>query len=218
MIICGIYTIDMSKISEDIKDHLPYYLSKEAKDGILKALKDFPEKLNYYTIYHQNDFLQGDGWDSLDVVNIEHLEKKATKGILLSNSCDISVENTRALPARVVFAPIIPLKKYENLLQQKISDQASITAKMDAIKRQHVTSIFYLPKGGSLAEDYIALLDDLHNLPINSIAENKSKYKYFTLSQVGFFMFLLKLSIHFCRFHENVLRDQKETVAPITMH
>lgn len=30
--------------------------------------------------------------------------------------------------------------------------------------------------------------------------------KLVTLSQQGFYMFLLKLSIHFCRFQENIAR------------
>lgn len=199
-----------SNLAEDIKNHLPYYLSSEAKEGILKALKDFPEKINYYTTLHENDFLQGDGWDSLDVVHIEKLDKKSTKGILLSNSCDISTQNVRTIPARVVFAPIIPLSKYERLLHLQINDAPSVTAKINSIKKQHVTSIFYLPKGGELSEDYIAILDDLHNLPLNIIDKKTIKKKYFTLSQTGFFMFLLKLSIHFCRFHENVLRDYRD--------
>lgn len=201
----------MSKISDDIKNHLPYYLSSEGKDEILRALKDFPDNINYYTILHKEDFLQGDGWDSLDIVHIEKLQKKSIKGILLSNSCDISPENKRTTPPRVIFAPIISLAKYEEKLRSHI-DSAAITAKINSIKKQHVTSIFYLPKGGELSEDYIALLDDLHNVPLELLTKKETKKKYFTLSQVGFFMFLLKLSIHFCRFHENVLRDCNEGV------
>jgi hypothetical protein len=47
----------------------------------------------------------------------------------------------------------------EELIEKKI------LSKMSAIKQQRVTSVFYLPKGGGLKSEYIAVLDDLHNVP-----------------------------------------------------
>ncbi|WP_338413951.1 hypothetical protein [uncultured Sphaerotilus sp.] len=200
----------MSSIINDIKDHLPLYLTMSAKDGMLKALKDdFPNKINYYTDQRKDDFLQGDGWGNLDVLRISdsnNLERKSTKGIILSNSCDISTENKRQIPPKYVFAPIIKLSRYKAQLQKDNAEFNSIEAKIESIKKQQVTSIFYLPEGGPLEEDYIAILDDLHSVTLNSDGMS-GKTKFFTLSQIGFFMFLFKLSIHFCRFHENVFRD-----------
>ncbi|MGZ8195644.1 MAG: hypothetical protein ACXWTH_08480 [Methylosarcina sp.] len=123
---------------EDIEEHIPYYLTQEAKKGLVKALKDFPEKMNYYTTKHQDELLQGDGWNSLDIINIETVERKSIKGIILSNSCDISPENTRDVPARIVFAPIIPLSLYEGLLAQSGIDLEKVSSKVSAIKLQKV--------------------------------------------------------------------------------
>lgn len=190
---------------EDIKESIPYYLTQEAKDGLIKELKDFPEKMNYYTTKYQDELLQGDGWDNLEIINLETAERKSIKGIILSNSCDISSENPRDVPARIVFAPIIPLPLYENLLVQKKIAQEKVLSKISAIKQQKITSFFYLPQGGRLESDYIAVLDDLHSLPACNFQKSTRK-KAFTLSQAGFYLFLLKLSIHFCRFHENVFR------------
>lgn len=192
---------------EDIKEHIPYYLTQEAKNGLVKALNDFPEKINYYTAKHQDQLLQGDGWNSLDIINIETAERKSIKGIILSNSCDISPENTRDVPARIVFAPIIPLSLYEGLLAQSGIDLEKVSSKVSSIKLQKVTSLFYLPKGGCLESDHIAVLDDLHTLPTLCFYRKADREKQFTLSQAGFYLFLFKLSIHFCRFHENVFRD-----------
>lgn len=192
---------------ENIKDHIPYYLAQEAKEGLVKALRDFPEKMNYYTTTHPDELLQGDGWNSLDIINVETAERKSIKGIILSNSCDISTENIRDIPARIVFAPIIPLSNYENLLAQRGVDPNKVSSKISSIKKQQVTSLFYLPKGGYLESDHIAVLDDLHTLPVQRFCEKTDRRKQFTLSQVGFYLFLFKLSIHFCRFHENVFRD-----------
>lgn len=195
---------------EDIKEHIPYYLTQEAKEGLIKALKDFPEKMNYYTARHPSELLQGDGWNSLDIINIETAERKSIKGIILSNSCDISPENTRDLPARIVFAPIFPLSLYESLLAKSEIDLNKVSSKISSIKLQKVTSLFYLPKGGCLESDYIAVLDDLHTLPVQIFDKKPEREKQFTLSQAGFYLFLFKLSIHFCRFHENVFRDYEQ--------
>lgn len=191
---------------ENIKDHFPYYLTQEAKEGLVKALKDFPEKMNYYTTKYPDDLLQGDGWNSLDIINVETTKRKSIKGIILSNSCDISLENTRDVPARIVFAPIIPLSLYENFLAQSGIDPNKVLSKVSSIRKQQVTSLFYLPKGGCLESDHIAPLDDLHSLPVQRFFKKTDREKLFTLSQAGFYLFLFKLSIHFCRFHENVFR------------
>jgi hypothetical protein len=78
---------------------------------------------------------------------------------------------------------------------------------MEAIRKQRITSLFYLPKGGQLDEDHIALLDDLHNVPLATFEASTSRSKLFTLSQMGAYLFLLKISIHFCRFSEDLSRD-----------
>jgi hypothetical protein len=195
---------------EDIKEHIPYYLTQEAKKGLVTALKDFPEKMNYYTTKQHDELLQGDGWNKLDIINVENAERKSIKGIILSNSCDISFGNPRDVPARIVFAPIIPLFLYEALLTRSGIDAEKVTSKVSSIKRQQVTSLFYLPKGGCLESDHIALLDDLHTLPVQLFCKITNREKQFTLSQAGFYLFLFKLSIHFCRFHENVFRDYEQ--------
>lgn len=66
--------------------------------------------------------------------------------------------------------------------------------------------LFYLPKGGELEEDHVALIHDAHTLPLSSFQAQQSRRKLFTLSQVGFYIFLFKLSVHFCRFHEKIHR------------
>ena len=91
-------------------------------------------------------------------------------------------------------------------LEQKGIDEKSIASKVNSIKEQKITDIFYLPKGGRLQEEYIAVLNDVHTLPLQAFGQDIEKEKLYTLSQEGFWVFLIKLSIHFCRFHENVPR------------
>lgn len=195
----------MQITTESIQDQIPYYLTREDKDSLITALNSFPH-VDYYLNRYPQDFLQGDGWTSLGVIRLEDGERKFVKGILLSNSCDIDMANKRDLPAKIVFSPIIRLSRYKELLMNSIQDGNRIENKIAAIKEQKVTALFYLPKGSILDDDYVAVLDDIHTIPLNSFIAQDSKQKLFTLSQVGFYLFLLKLSVHFCRFQENIER------------
>jgi len=183
-------------------------LSDADKVSLADALADFPNNAEYYLGANVPDVdtLQGDGWTSLQVVDFGSLERRSIKGIILSNSCDISPENKRGLPTRLSFAPIIKLSAYVALLKASKLRGAAIENKLQSIKSQKVTSIFYLPPGGELEEEYIALLDDLHSMPAQSFFGMQERKNLFTLSQLGFYVFVFKLSVHFCRFHEGVHR------------
>jgi len=193
----------MTLNNDDLKDQIPYYLTQEAKLGLIKALSGFPENINYFTSLYPSELLQGDGVDGLQVINFDDGTRKSVKGILLSNSCDMDCANQRELPIKITFAPLINLDKYIGVLSGSGLDPDKIQNKISSIKEQKVTNIFFLPKNNSLNADHIALLSDLYTIPLSSL--NKG-VKLFTLSQVGFYLFLFKLSVHFCRFHENINR------------
>lgn len=191
---------------ELIEQNIPYYLTSEAKEGLVKALRDFPENTQYYTRQCADHVLQGDGWTRLPLLNFWTGERDAVRGIVLSNTCDIAPENQRDLPYKMVFAPLMPLSAYVSLLERAGIEGEKIERKIAAIKRQGVSNIFYMPAGDHLDEEYITRLDDIHSIPTKAFFDETSKKKLFTLSPVGFYLFLFKLSVHFCRFHENVDR------------
>lgn len=197
----------MQLTAENIQQQIPYYLTREQQEGLVKELAGFPAGMNYYTLKHRTDLLQGDGWSHLQVVRFESGERKGVKGIILSNSCDINPENRREFPVRLMFVPILRLEAFKEQLRRVGVSEEVVAAKIGAIREQKVTSIFFLPKGGSLDSDYIAVLDDVHTMPAAVFWTDTSKAKIFTLSLAGFYLFLLKLSVHLCRFHENVDRD-----------
>lgn len=193
---------------EKFKDQIPYYLTQPQKEGLVKALEDFPENTNYYLSNYPTDLktaaLQGDVFNGLTIYGPKG--SRQIKGVVLSNSCDIDTDNKRDFPMRAVFAPLIPLRAIEKkLLEAKIS-QDIIAAKLDAIKKQLVTNVVYLPECEQIPESII-FLDDMHQIPTEELRELlRKEEKLITLSQVGFYILLFKLSIHFCRFHENVAR------------
>lgn len=211
MIIFGISTkaniVEMDNIPDTIEKHIPYYLTQEQKIGLASALSDFrTNPASYYINKYLNEILQGDGWSNLEVIRFEDSGRNSIKGIILSNTCDITSENKRPVPAKITFAPIIRLSRYSSKLERAGLTAQQINAKIQAIREQNVTTIFYLPQEGTLDDDYIALLDDVHTIPAKAFEPIQSNDKVFTLSMFGFYLFLLKLSVHFCRFHEEVAR------------
>jgi hypothetical protein len=102
----------------------------------------------------------------------------------------------------------VPLQAFADLLSASSHLQPEqINDKLTSIRKQRITSLFYLPRGGGLDADHIAVLDDLHAIPLATFLEEGERRKLFTLGQMGFYLFLFKLSIHFCRFQEGVIRS-----------
>ena len=87
-------------------------------------------------------------------------------------------------------------------LNSKIIEQ-----KINSIIAQKTSNIFYLPASGALEDDYIIRLDELHSMPFSAHRESPDRQKLFTLSNTGFYMLVLKLSVHFCRFQEKINRS-----------
>lgn len=211
----GLSMIQNNKLDIDnLKDQIPYYLTQEQRVGLLRALEDFPQNTNYYLGDYPQDLkemvLQGDIFKGLPVFNITHehqFQTKTIKGIILSNSCDISPENDRTRPMKALFAPLIALDKFCNKLLGAGVKPESIKSQVEAIKEQKVSNVIYLPQSEAF-EESIVFLDDIYQMPSGALVDKiQGNDKLITLSQVGFYIFLFKLSIHFCRFHENVSRQ-----------
>lgn len=197
-----------SDFAKSIKEHIPPYLTLEQKEALASALERVPEAKEYYLSgRYVNEMLQGDCWRNLKIFKFDTGDKRDVPGVILSNSCDISPDNKRAIGPNIVFSPVIKLSKYEQLLRNSGIDPVQIRAKVEAIKNQTVTTIFYLPDAiGGLADEYIVVLDDVHTMPASALRIGTENTKGFTLSNLGFYMFIFKLSINFCRLRENVVR------------
>jgi hypothetical protein len=192
---------------EQIQDYLPKYLTPKQQQELVAQLRDF-ENRSYYTTLHETEMLQGDGWTKIEIVDFATGARDKIKGILLSNSCDIAPENAREYPPRIVFAPLVPLQAFADLLERSTAlSSEQIDSKIDSIRKQRITSLFYLPQGAGIDADHIAILDDLHNIPLQTFLNVAERTKLFTLGQMGFYLFLFKLSIHFCRFQEGIARS-----------
>ncbi|SFJ09973.1 hypothetical protein [Jannaschia pohangensis] len=196
--------------AEQLKNQIPFYLTSEPEQKELVENLDALSRgvtTGYYVSSARdpdaNSVLQGDGWQDFQLFSFDVGEKRSVRGIVLSNSCDISADNERAIAPKLVFAPIVRLSAIQARMIARGLPEQSVKARVSAIKSQSVTSMFYLPADGLLDSDYVALLDDLHSMPIAAFSKSD---KLFTLSMAGFYLFAFKLSVHFCRLHENVDR------------
>ena len=197
----------MNLTEENLSKFFPYYLTDERKKGLLQALKQLPSQRSYYARLSDPEPLQGDGWVGLQIFRFEDGFRDRVKGIVITNSCDLAADNSRLVPTQLTFAPLVPLARYLSMLERNGVSPDRIKQHAIDIRAQFINSLFYLPAGQDLAEEHIALLLDLHTIPLPAFVEDSGKSRMFSLSDIGFYLFVFKLSIHFCRLHENIDRS-----------
>lgn len=188
------------------KEFLPFYLTEDQKTGLAGALKDFSEHSKLFSDKFPDDVLQGDCWENTPYMDFATGKKNDIHVVLLSNSCDIDPSNKRDLPVYITYAPVIDFNRYEKLLGASGLDAAKISAKMSAIRGQKITSMMFLPAEGDVAVDRIALLDRAISVPYKAFEDAPNKKKLSSLNQFGHYLLSFKLSIHFCRMHEGLVR------------
>jgi hypothetical protein len=197
---------------DDIKIYLPKFLSAESERELFAGLKDFPNNIDgrLYTSYLKDSEIiyQGDGLKDLLVINLPNPEIRPVPSIILSNTCDIALENIRNFPSQIVYAPIFNLKKYRDKLYTKSrNSKKQIDSHIDSVRHQRITQIFFLPKIEYRIDDSIVFLDRVCNFPNKlMVRDNLKERRIFTFSDYGAYLFLLKLSIHFTRIKDNVER------------
>lgn len=192
---------------DDIKKFFPTYLTDTKKAELAEALEKFNASTSpLYTTHDTGDLLQGDVWSGLEIIEFESASRRWIHGIVLSNSCDVDDENARHLPPSLIIAPLVKLSQLERLLLENGIAASVVESKVKAMEKQQITSVFYLPTAFCLHEPHVILLDQVHSIPLNKFKEKKDTKRHFSLNMLGFYLFIFKLSMHFCRLHENVDR------------
>ena len=197
---------------EEIKKYLPKYLSAESYEQLLNELKSFPENIDsrlFTSSLDEKYIYQGDGLLNMPTINLlsPEISKKETSCIVLSNTCDVSPDNKRFFTPAILYAPIITIKKYiDVMIAQKVPDE-KIRNHINLLKQQKVTQLLYLPSTENCPES-IVFLDRIFNVDLKYISqEDISKRRLFSLSNYGFYILLFKLSVHFSRIQEKVDRN-----------
>lgn len=197
---------------EALQRQIPYYLTAEDQQVLVRELNSInsggsPDYLlNEYDDSFGKVMLQGDGWQGFQLFLFDSGGRRSVKGLVLSNSCDVDPDNPRDIPSRVIFAPLVKLSRFRAVLKASGIDDATVEAKIASIKEQKTTNVFYLPAGNQLTEEYLIRFDEAQSMPVAAHTSSDERKKLFTLSNTGFYMLVLKLSVHFCRLQEKVNR------------
>jgi hypothetical protein len=100
---------------DEIKKYLPKYLSQEATEKLFQDLKDFPENIHKRlygdVLESEKDVFQGDGIMDLPVINLPDENIRSGKVMILSNTCDIILDNERIFFPRIIYCPILKLSR-----------------------------------------------------------------------------------------------------------
>ena len=213
---------------EIIRAHLPSYLTPDLKDKLFSAVKDhFPLSIDADLIYEElpdkDIYYQGDAIIDIpfSIFNNGSFEVNYLSGIVMSNTCDISPENERMEKPIIQFSSIFLLDDYITLLKNKGIGDSRIESFISDLKRNKISNLFYLPKkvndGKLIYAEAFVRFDS--NVSLSSkIFENETYNKaympsgdrIFSFSNYGFYLFIIKLSIHYCRFREGVFRNSKD--------
>ncbi len=200
---------------------LPSYLASAEKERLKKELIQFSydsegKEIRYNDFYlssNPNNFFQSDLvreirfpiWKDDDRVYI----KKYTDAIILSNSCDISSSNKRnSNKKETIFAPLIDLSEYQIDLKKEGYNNSQIDTNIKNIRKQLVSNIFYLPSIDG--KEYVAFLDRIFAFPTLELIEyekNINDNRVASLSNFGYYLFILKISYHLCRLPEEQDRE-----------
>lgn len=192
---------------DELREFVPYYLTKDKSSGFFSELKKFfdGQSIGYYTGPFSDSWVQGDCCQSAPMIDIVSGQRKNVVSLVVSNSCDIDPTNPRPIPAMTMIAPIITVSSFRKMLEDANKTPASVEATINSSKEQKITNLFYLPSVSVIEDDGLVMLDRIFHVPY-SMLPSAPEYRDFSLSQVGFYLLLVKLSMHFSRFHEEIER------------
>lgn len=217
---------EQTELLEIFKTFLPKYLSPEINEDLLRFISsDFPLSNDASKVYSEvaeiETFLQGDAVEEIPFSTFNSSPPSFIadfqQGVLISNTCDITEENERMTSPFASFSLIFKLEEYLDQLRSDGKSNARIKSFENNLKANRLSGFMYLPQkvkdGEIVFSESFLRFDRIANLPA-SILNRKYNLAYvpegnrlFSFSNYGFFLFLTKLSVHFCRIRENVIRS-----------
>jgi hypothetical protein len=90
------------------------------------------------------------------------------------------------------------------LWRSKGVTEGQINNKINMVKKQAVSHLFYLPSGPH-GKEAVADFSTLGVMQMDDFVSKRAQH-IFTLDQVGYYFLLIKLSIHFLRLTDGVQR------------
>jgi len=211
---------------ELIRTFLPKYLTPEQQDNLFKTVqKYFPFSTDPDQIYSRlsdtNLYYQGDCLIDIPFSSFSEGEFQTAylKGIIASNTCDISPDNERIDSPNIQFSSVFSVNEYISVLKNNSISGERISSFLDNLRNNRISNLLYLPakKSGEkeILEESFVRFDINVTLPISIFNDETYDKNYspegdrlFSFSNYGFYLFLIKLSVHYCRFREGVFRNE----------
>lgn len=201
----------MMDLVDKIQLYLPQYLSSSEKKKLEEELDKFPTDGTKDTIYTTalngcDYLLQGDTISDVNYINFPDTTVNDAPVMILSNTCDMSLSNKRLYGSNIMYAPIIDLSKFEKKLLY-VYDKGRVDNLISDIRKQRISQILYIPKGSNMQYEGIVFFDRAISMPLTaSTVKYMCGKRMTTLSNFGFYLLLLKISMHFTRIQERIDR------------
>lgn len=198
----------MAWTPEELREILSADLHQENLAKVVSELQRMQAGDGLLTGDHEDAPLQGDVYEGVPCVVRKSGELKlvSRRAMLITNSCDADRGNARAIPVELTVVPVLRLSRYHQMLIDNSVTPEAADNMINAIKRQEKTNLLFLPSGGHLTEETVALLDAAQSMTWEQFREMGAPRRVAVLTQRGFWMLLIKLSMHFQRPHEGVPR------------
>jgi len=201
--------MDSSNLDELV--NYSHFIDGSLKEECKRYFKQVHEELGgwFYSYSIQPDIYQGDVIDRVDVIYYElkedSQELQETEDVpcmILSHTCDIDVEDKTRRP----LISLAPIFNYEEFAENKTPEYSEEGWKdfLEHVRTNRITDILYIPKKEPL-DASIVLLDRIFSIdPLIlqiKLSKNTAK-RILSLSQIGFYYFLIKLTYHFARYED----------------
>lgn len=195
----------MNAFIDLVKDIFPSTVDKFTAEEAKECLKQFRKEnkfgnqsvglgkeYDFFTKYSDDILRQGDILDKVPFlyINTKGEQKRLiTKGMILSNTCDLS---------RDEYIHIAPLIEIEDLIKV-VDEEKRVNYKKDLIDNR-IFRFLYLPH--NCLKDYVVNFHLITSFPrglmVNKI-ESKEINVENSLNQIGFYFLLCKLTVYFMR-------------------
>ncbi|MHB8280581.1 MAG: hypothetical protein ACYDIA_23490 [Candidatus Humimicrobiaceae bacterium] len=151
----------------------------------------------FFTIYNKDTILQGDSYSDIKSIMILGDGKVVganLNGMVMSNTCDVENDG---------YILIAPVYDFEYLLKL----DPKIKSTIYNIKKNLIYRYFYIPKCFGNSEcvvDFSRICTYQKKYLYKKIQESTSK-KLLSLTQLGYYLFILKLTIHLLRAESEII-------------
>jgi len=135
--------------------------------------------------------------DRLDLLSLEDVPC-----MLLSHTCDMEFEE-KTREKYISVAPVFSFEEFAKFKVSKYTDEGWQDF-LDDVRKNRITDILYIP-GKNPLNDSVILLDRISSIDPKFLKirlEKTGSKRVLSLSQTGFYFFLIKLTYHFARYED----------------